>query len=76
MTELGRRINHIWLAAGAQAKRRDAVDERPGCAYGAVTRQSVGHLAEVIARVETKVNAILTGVLVALILEIVRSWRP
>lgn len=76
MSELSRRIHRYLPAVAATAKRREPVDERPGCAYGTVTRQKVADLADVVARIETKVNAILTGVLVALILEIIRSWRP
>lgn len=65
-----------FLPPLASPQKREPVDERPGCAYGTVTRQKVADLADVITRVETKLNAILGGVLVALILEIIRSWRP
>lgn len=40
---------------------RDQLD-RDGCAHGQVTRERVNNLVEDVARVETKVNAILLGV--------------
>jgi hypothetical protein len=41
-----------------------------------VTRQRLSDLDTVVGRIETKVNAILGGVIVAVMLETIRSWRP
>lgn len=53
--------------------QRSPVDERPGCTFGAVTRQQTNDLAGVVGRIEAKVNALLGGLALAIALEIVRS---
>lgn len=52
------------------------VDERPGCTYGAVTRQRVTDLDNVVTRIETKVNALLGGLALFLAVEIIKAVRP
>ncbi len=52
------------------------VDERPACAFGAVVQRHVHDLDAVISRVETKVNALLGGLALAIALEILRSVLP
>ena len=52
------------------------VDERPACTYGAVTRQRVTDLDNVVTRIETKVNALLGGLALFLAVEIVKAVRP
>lgn len=50
--------SHRYVGVGVL---RDQLD-RDGCAHGQVTRERVNNLVEDVARVETKVNAILLGV--------------
>lgn len=52
------------------------IDERPGCTYGAVTRQRVTDLDAVVTRIESKVNALLGGLALFLAVEIVKAVRP
>lgn len=49
------------------------VDE-PGCIYGLVTRQRVDDLVAVMDRMETKLNALLLGVGVAVLVEVAKGW--
>lgn len=63
-------------AKAAAAGERQPIDERPGCTHGAVTRQRLTDLDDAVARLETKVNAILGGVTVAIVLDLVRGWQP
>lgn len=46
--------------------------EVPGCAYGAVTRRAVDDLTRAVERLEVKLNTLLLGALVSILLEI---WR-
>ena len=63
-------------AKATSAGERPSVDERPGCTHGAVTRQRLSDLDSAVGRLETKVNAILGGVAVAIVLDLVRGWQP
>ncbi len=59
-----------------QEQARRPLDERPACAFGAVTGQRLEDLHAVVARIEAKVNALLGGVALAVLIELWRSWRP
>ncbi|MDA8218221.1 MAG: hypothetical protein M0Z94_11455 [Dehalococcoidales bacterium] len=58
-----------------KGRNESPIDQRPGCTYGAVTGQRVADLADVVARIEGKVNAALLGIASAVVIEIVRSVR-
>jgi hypothetical protein len=70
-SRLAARLNAHLRAVEAR-RRRSPIDERPGCTFGAVTRQQTNDLA-VVGRIEAKVNALLGGLALAISLEIVRS---
>ncbi|MHB1133733.1 MAG: hypothetical protein ACYC4L_15275 [Chloroflexota bacterium] len=52
------------------------IDERPGCTYGAVTRQRVADLDAVVGRIEAKLNALLGGLALFLAVEVLKAVRP
>ena len=76
------RANHVRLRGergGLGAGPRQPGDqplhlsaEVPGCAYGAVTRRAVDDLTRAVERMELKLNTLMFGVLVSILLEI---WR-
>jgi hypothetical protein len=77
MSELGRTVRRLRRAAA----RRQAFPgseplrlppDTPGCGYGAVTRRAVEDLTRVVERIELKLNTLLFGALVSVLLEI---WR-
>ncbi|MHB1007553.1 MAG: hypothetical protein ACYC3S_18220 [Chloroflexota bacterium] len=69
VTPLAERINRFARLATSPTPRIP-VDERPGCAYGAVTRQAVQDLRDQSNRIEAKVNAILGGISIALVVQV------
>jgi hypothetical protein len=64
------------IRALASRSPAPAIDERPGCAFGAVIRQRVTDQAETLGRLEAKVNALLGGLALFLAVEIVKAVRP
>ncbi len=62
-------------ARDAGAGRQPAVDERPGCAYGMVSRRALEDLTRAFERLENKVNGVLLGMLATVAIEIWRSVR-
>ncbi len=63
------------IARLAQQRKPSAVDEKPGCAFGMVTRKGLEDLSRDFERLEMKINGIMFGVLVAVGLEIWRAVR-
>lgn len=60
------------IARLAQQKKSAGIDEKPGCAYGMVTRKGLDDLSRDFERLEVKINGLLFGVLVTVILE---AWK-
>ncbi len=54
------------------APRRPVVDEKPGCAYGLVTRKSVEDLGKDFDRLEDKINGLIFGVIITVLLQ---AWK-
>lgn len=52
--------------------RQSAIDEGPGCAFGLVTRKGLDDLAGDVERLEGKINGILLGVVVTVLLQ---AWK-
>lgn len=73
---LAQRIRALAQARGKRDRTSEPVDARPGCAYGAVLGQQVKDLDQAIGRVEGKVNALLGGLALFLLVEIVKAVRP
>ena len=57
-----------------QRGRSCAVDMRPGCPYGAVTRQMVEDVGRDLAEVKSRVNALLFGIAATFVAVIVSAW--
>ena len=62
--------------AGRERGSREPVDERPGCTFGAVTRAQLVDVEGQLAKIDQKVNALLGGVALAVLVEVVRSFLP
>ncbi|MCL5110599.1 MAG: hypothetical protein M1401_17380 [Chloroflexi bacterium] len=60
----------------AKTRTVPPIDERPGCAFGAVIRQRVADQADTLSRLEAKVNALLGGLALFLAVEILKAVRP
>jgi hypothetical protein len=54
---------------------RKFIDEKPGCAYGMVSRRALEDLERAFSRLEAKVNGVLLGILATVALEVWRSVR-
>lgn len=61
------------LKTASKSRRSPAVDPRPACAGGLVTRERVDDLSEDLVRLESKINALLGGVALALLLDLLRG---
>lgn len=81
MSESRAALRRLRARRNAHGSRTDgAAGERPlqlgadvpGCTYGAVTRRAVDDVTRAVERIEVKLNTLLLGALVSILLEV---WR-
>jgi len=58
------------VAGGDRAVGR--VDEKPGCAYGLVSRRAIEDLEREFGRLEAKINGLIFGVVITLLVQV---WK-
>lgn len=54
------------------ASKRTIVEEGPGCAFGLVTRKGLEDLSKDFERLESKINGLIFGVVVTVLLQ---TWK-
>jgi len=55
-----------------EESNRPVVEERPGCAFGLVTRKGLEDLSKDFERLESKINGLIFGVIITVLLE---TWK-
>ncbi|MBI4317392.1 MAG: hypothetical protein HY675_02790 [Chloroflexi bacterium] len=56
-------------------KEIHTVDDRPGCAFGLVTRRALEDLAKDFDRLENKINGVIFGVVLTFMVELWKTFR-
>ncbi|MCL5074202.1 MAG: hypothetical protein M1136_00910 [Chloroflexi bacterium] len=68
-------LNKALARWGRHSQRKVSIDERPGCAYGLVTRRGLDDLSQDFERLELKINGLIGGVVLTFFLELWKAWH-
>ncbi len=70
---LGKAI--MELARNRRRATQPVVEDKPGCAFGLVTRRGLDDLSRDFERLENKINGVIFGVMVTFLVELWKAFR-